>query len=187
MYIIMYYELHKSGLNSHTNMACNVSGLNGSLGYIYLLTPMSVYVRTYVHMQELHAQKMRDLEQRLTQQYEREFQERLALHINALVVQQKEAVLEMQRVHDDQINSLRRKFTKPAKLNLELEHSHRTIAVGIVHTAVVWCTVQCIVHIQRTSPYGRPVYIIHAHIAACVLLSCVYCIMLFHPLKCGHP
>lgn len=73
---------------------------------------------------------MQDLEQRLTQQYEREFEERLALHINALVVQQKEELLEVKRVHEDQISSLRKKFTKPALLMQELEHSHKTIAVS---------------------------------------------------------
>lgn len=81
---------------------------------------------------------MQELEQRLTQQYEREFEERLALHINALVVQQKEELLEAKRVHEDQISSLRKKFTKPALLMQELEHSHKTIAVswgaeGTVH------------------------------------------------------
>ena len=73
---------------------------------------------------------MQDLEQRLTHQYEREFEERLALHINALVVQQKEELLELKRVHGDQISGLRKKFTKPALLMQELEHSHKTIAVS---------------------------------------------------------
>ena len=73
---------------------------------------------------------MQDLEQSLAQQYEREFKERLALHINALVVQHKEELLEMRRVHDDQISSLRRKLTKPALLMQELEHSHKTVAVS---------------------------------------------------------
>lgn len=82
------------------------------------------------YVQEAHTQKMQDLEQRLAQQYEREFEERLALHINALVVQQKEELLEMRRAHDDQISSLRRKLTKPALLMQELEHSHKTIAVS---------------------------------------------------------
>ena len=82
------------------------------------------------YLQEAHTQKMQDLEQRLAQQHEREFEERLALHINALVVQHKEELLEMRRVHDDQISSLRRKLTKPALLMQELEHSHKTVAVS---------------------------------------------------------
>ena len=77
---------------------------------------------------------MQDLEQRLALQYEKELEERLALHINALVVRQKEELLEMKKVHDDQISSLRKKFTRPSLLTQELEHSHRTIAVGSART-----------------------------------------------------
>lgn len=84
---------------------------------------------------------MQDLEQRLALQYEKELEERLALHINALVVRQKEELLEMKRVHDDQISSLRKKFTRPALLTQELEHSHRAMAVGSTQTRCTYCAV----------------------------------------------